>query len=307
MFKRKLVKLTLVILLGFVLLFAFRLIYSYTSKQTDRDQQYFDNFFDGFTQTRKNYASERFSYSKGGSDSKFADNPPATPQANVPAPGEYSVSQKYEKTATVQSKTQNFDDDSKKIKEEIKSFKGIIQYEQNTGNKGNRQLHLLIGVQPEQFDSFYLVVKAIGNLRSTDITKVDKTSEYKNLNAKKNSLESMRASLIALKSQSGKIDEYINLQNRILDIEEQLQDLGVSLGDFSEENEFCTVRFSLMEGRKPVPMSFLHRMKISFEWTVTYYLQCLGIVALATFSSFFFLVIVDKLKMFSGLLKKMNE
>lgn len=217
------------------------------------------------------------------------------------------MSQKYEKTATIKSKTQKFEEDDKKLNGEIKNFNGIIQYEQNSGGKGNRELHLLVGIQPEKFDSFYVAAKAIGNLRSTEITKVDKTSEYKNLNAKKTSLESMRESLIALKSQSGKIDEYINLQNRILDIEEQLQGLGVQLGDFSEENEFCTVRVSLLEGREPVPMSLMHRLKVAFEWTVTYYLQFLLIVALAVFSAFFLLLIIDKLKVLANILKKLNE
>ncbi|MDZ4844074.1 MAG: DUF4349 domain-containing protein [Chitinophagales bacterium] len=301
MFRKKLVKTSLIILLGFVLLFLFRLLYGYTSKHTDRDEEYFSDFFDGFDQTRKNYASEKYQY-------KAVEYAPQVSQiSNATQPKEFSVSQKYEKTATIKSKTQKFEEDDKKLNGEIKNFNGIIQYEQNSGGKGNRELHLLVGIQPEKFDSFYVAAKAIGNLRSTEITKVDKTSEYKNLNAKKTSLESMRESLIALKSQSGKIDEYINLQNRILDIEEQLQGLGVQLGDFSEENEFCTVRVSLLEGREPVPMSLMHRLKVAFEWTVTYYLQFLLIVALAVFSAFFLLLIIDKLKVLANILKKLNE
>lgn len=206
------------------------------------------------------------------------------------------MDQKYEKTATVSSKTENFQEDEKKIKGTIKSYNGIIQFEQNSGGKGNRELHLLIGIVPEKFDSFYVAVKKIGNLRATDIVKVDKTSEYKNLNARKASLEKIRESLIELKTQSGKIDEFINLQNRILEIEEQLQGLGVQLGDFSEENEFCTVRFSLTEGRPPVPISLLHRLKVSFEWTVMWYFWFVLIVGLGAMAGFFLVLLIDKLR-----------
>ncbi len=90
----------------------------------------------------------------------------------------------------------------------------------------------------------------IGSIKSKEITKIDKTNEFRNLNAKKASLETTRQSLIELKKQSGKIEEFVNLQNRILEIEQQLQDLGVLLGNFDEENEFCTVRFSLHETRE---------------------------------------------------------
>ena len=42
----------------------------------------------------------------------------------------------------------------------------------------------------------------------------------------------------------------MGLENRILEIEQQLQGLGVSLGNFDDENEFCTVHFSLLEGKE---------------------------------------------------------
>lgn len=304
-FRRRVWKATILILCGFVLLFLFRLVYSYTSGAADRGDgdAYISDFFDGFdaSQVKRNYASDSYRYKKEGGFEKSEPSVAAAP------PQEVSVDQKYEKTATVKTRSQNFDSDEKKIKTTIKSYNGIIQFEQNSGGKGSRELHLLIGIQPEKFDSFYLEVKKIGNLRATDIVKVDKTSEYKNLNAKRTSLEKIRESLIELKKQSGKIDEFINLQNRILEIEEQLQELGVQLGDFSEENEFCTVRFSLVEGRGPIPISLMHRLKVSFEWTLMYYTLFLVVVALSSFSAFFILLVIDKLKVLSNTIKKLNE
>ena len=51
----------------------------------------------------------------------------------------------------------------------------IIQFEQDLGKKGNREWHLSIGVQPEKFDSFYELIRSIGKLNSSEVTKVDKT------------------------------------------------------------------------------------------------------------------------------------
>ena len=59
--------------------------------------------------------------------------------------------QKFEKTASIKSKSSEFEADEKGIKEKTKAYNAVIQYEQNLGQKGNRQIHLLIGVNPEKF------------------------------------------------------------------------------------------------------------------------------------------------------------
>src|SRR5690606_7303982 len=144
--------------------------------------------------------------------------------------------QKFEKTASVKTKTSEFEQDEHLIKSKTKLYKAVIQYEQNLGQKGNRQIHLLIGVNPEMFDSFYLDIQKIGMIKATEITKVDKTNEYRQLNAKKISIEKTLQSLIELKSKGGQISDFIALNEKILETEEQLQNLGVELGNFDEVN-----------------------------------------------------------------------
>ena len=163
-------------------------------------------------------------------------------------------------------------------------------------------MHLSIGVPPAAFDSFVTKLKTIGKIQSVSIEKTDKTSDYKNLNAKRLSLETVRASLLELKKQSGKIEEFISLQDKILDIEQQLQDLGVQLGDFSAENEFCTVNFSLVEG-KFVSVSTMHRIKISLEWAIEFYLKFLAIVTFCFCSVCFLLSVVLKAREFATVQK----
>jgi hypothetical protein len=307
-FRRRVWKWTILLLSGFVLLFLFRLTYSYTAKGADRndDDAYISDYFSSFDEgsLKRNIASDSYRYKK--SKGEYSGKDMATQSAPLPAQ-EVSVDQKYEKTATVQARSQEFDKDEQQAKKTIRNFNGIVQYEQNTGNKGNRQMHLIIGIVPEKFDTFYAAVKKIGSLKATDVVKVDKTSEFKNLNAKRASLEKIRESLLELKRQSGRIDEFINLQNRILEIEGQLQDLGVQLGDFSEENEFCTVRFSLAEGKGPIPVSTIHRVKVSFEWAIIFYFWFLVIAMLAALTGFLIVLIIDRLGIITSAVKKLNE
>ena len=287
-FKKRLKKGILYLILLFVALFLFRLAYGYTVKVNEYEQA--DNFFQDIANTRFNYASKKY---------KIVGN------TNAPQ-GAVSVDQKYEKIATVNTKTSEFEKEKKNVTASIKKEEAIIQFEQNRGNKGNRKLQLLIGVQPDRFDNLYAELSKIGDVQTKEITKKDKTNEYKQLNAKKESLLKIRTSLIELKSKGGKIEEYINLENRILSIEEELQGLGVQLGNYDAENEFCTIKFSLAEGVKQ-EISLLHRIKVALEWTVSNYLQLLLILFFITGFVYLVLLILDKLNLFKSIIKKLQD
>jgi hypothetical protein len=208
----------------------------------------------------------------------------------------FAASQKYDKTATVKSKTSQFDSDVAGVKTLATSFAGVIQYEQNTGNKGSRELHLLIGIDPEKFDSFYVKVLAFGTVKSTDITKIDKTNEYRQLNAKKASLEKTLASLNELRERGGAITDFVALHDKIMEIESKMQELGVELGNFDAENEFCTIKFSLYEGATGKKISFISRFKIALEWTIKYYALLALALLLFTAGAYVLVLLIDKLR-----------
>ena len=268
----------------FALMFICRILYGYANPGNALNSQVVNlnissGSGDDYSISRKNYASEKI---------KEAPQAPDAP----PAAGQ---TQKYEKVASLRSKSTRFGEDEGKLKSTVKNFGAVVQFEQNTGNEGNRNLHLIIGVQPEKFDSFYLSMQAIGKIVSKSVTKTDKTNEYLQLNAKRISLEKIRNSLLELKNRGGEIAEYIGLENRILEIEEELQGLGVQLGDYDEENEFCTVRFSMYEGEE-VRIGLSQRIKVAFEWTVKFYTFLMLGLCFALGASYLFLRVVDSIK-----------
>lgn len=273
----------------FVVLFFFRLLYGYMATDNNSDNDYSDNFFSSIDNLRKNYASEKIVMKDVQVSSNIASN------------------QKFEKTASIKTKTSEFERDEKILKARIKSYNAVIQYEQNLGQKGNRQIHLLIGVNPVLFDSIYIDLQKIGVVKATEITKVDKTNEYRQLNAKKTSIEKTLQSLNDLKTKGGQITDFVALNDKILEIEARAQELGVELGNFDAENEFCTVKLSMYEGTTDKNISFIHRIKVAFEWAVKYF----SIIAVTVFISgltiFVLLLIVDKLKIISIVKNKVTE
>jgi len=275
----------------FLFLFVFRFIYGYVAINTHTGNDYSDNFFSSIGNLRKNYASEKIAM-KGG-DVQVASN--------------IASNQKYEKTASIKTKTSVFEKDEKLVKANSKSFNAVIQYEQSLGQKGSRQIHLLIGVNPNLFDSLYFELKKIGILKATEITKVDKTNEYRRLNAKKASIEKTLQSLNDLKSKGGQIADFVSLNDKILEIEEKAQELGVELGNFDSENEFCTIKLSMYEGATEKNISFIHRVKVTLEWTIKYFAIIAFTTLVLSLTIFVLILIVDKLKVINAINKKLNE
>lgn len=282
-FKSKLKRLILFLILGFIILFFFRLMYGYTTTPDDHSTE--NIFFQSIGDVKRNYASKEYKV-----------------RSNTAEISAIKVDQKYEKIAEINTKSTQFDQEEIQARRQIERYQALIQFEQKSGNQGYRKLNLLVGVPPENFDSLYNSLIIIGNIQAKQITKKDKTNEYKELNAKKASLEKIRASLLELKSKEGEIEEYMGLENRILEIEQELQGLGVSLGDFDAENEFCTVQFSLAEG-KVITISFSHRIKVALEWTVTIYLKIMVTLFFLTLFAYLSLLLVEKLKIFDKIFK----
>ena len=273
----------------FIALFVFRLIYGYaaTDKGTTEDDS--SDYFSSLGEVRKNYASEKFK------------------KMEVQAASTMVSNQKFEKTASIKTKSSEFEKEEKGIKAKTRDFNAVIQYEQNLGQKGQRQVHLLIGVNPILFDSFYVEMQKIGVVKATQITKVDKTNEYKQLNAKKTSLEKTLLSLQELKTKGGQIADYILLNDKILATEEQLQGLGVELGNFDAENEFCTVRLSLYEGATEKHISVLHRAKVAFEWAIKYTALLVFTLLGLSVTLLALLKIIDQLRLLQAIVTKLNE
>ncbi len=315
-FKQRLRRIILWFVAGFIVLFLLRLVYGYIATP-DGSEAVLEsgNYFGNVGNLRKNYASEQQSFSKsdfiiGGaasprSESKASAPPPPTKNLQIQA--ERASSQKYEKTASVRAVTSDFEKDEALLRTTTKKMSALIQYEQSLGNKGYRELHVVIGVNPMLFDSFYVAMQAIGRIKAKDISKVDKTNEYRQLNAKIVSLQKNLSSINELKSRAGQISDYIQLHDKILELERQMQELGVELGNFDAENEFCSVRFSLYEGAAAKEIGFAHRIKTAFEWTAQYYALLMFILCGIVATAFFALLIVEKLKILQAITKRLDN
>ncbi len=266
------------ILLGFVVFFLLRIAYGYIVYPDGESRVTQQMSSSGFELQRKNYASSKMAYKKGG----------------VSSQGTATIDQKYEKIGTLKNLTEAYKDDENKLYELIKAQQLMIQLEQKSGRAYGRQLNIALGVVPEKFDDIIKMLRDIGTLKHIQIDKKDKTNEYKKLEAKRISLQKARESLLELKKTQGSVGDMITLVNRLLDVENQIQALGVNLGEFDVQNEFCTVKFTLQEVGKAKSISFTHRITVALTWAVKYYLIVWLIMLFGLVTLWLLFVVVGK-------------
>jgi hypothetical protein len=176
---------------------------------------------------KANYASERIVVPQGG--------------------GQQSFDQKYERVADLRSRSSDFEADAKRMRDIAAGIRAVVQRENAYGLPGSRVLALVLGVVPESFDGAVESLRGVGKLQSITVSKSDRTADFKALEAKRLSLEKTRDGLKALRRAGAPLSDLVALETKILEIEGQVQELGVSLGDFSEANSFCTIEATIQE------------------------------------------------------------
>ena len=123
-FQKRLKNFILLLLLGFVVLFCFRLAYGYRSVPAQAIQQF--DVVNAMTSSSRNFASIKYEVKNAGGGQ-----------------GLIQVDQKYEKVAEISTQSSKFEEEEKQARQQIKQFEALIQFEQKQGNPGNRRLNLV--------------------------------------------------------------------------------------------------------------------------------------------------------------------
>lgn len=270
----------------FIALFLLRLGYGYVTQPNGEPlEQSYNGQFQGsydFELSRKNYAGQKGSGAT------------AMPSA---------VDQRYEKVATLGQRSDDFNADEARVREVARAAEALIQHEQSYGLSGRRQLQLALGVPPAGFDAAIEEIRAIGKPVSFQVNKIDKTNEYRALLAQQESLRKSRDNLLELKARDAELADLIQLESRILDLENQIQALGVSVGEFDSEFEFVTIKLTLTEV-PPASVRFIplaQRAKVALEWTILASLGIAGAFFFFALAAAIFVLVVQMARRVSAM------
>jgi len=162
---------------------------------------------------------------------------------------EINYDQKYEMISEIKSNSEDFDNDVNKVRQAISNLNGVVQMEYTSGLEKNndRALWISVGVTPSKFDLLVEDLKTIGNLTNFSVNKTDKTAEFNSYLAQRESLEKTLESYNVLKAQGGSIADLLILEEKIIQTEKEIIQMGVTLGLYDENQSMCTVDFTLGE------------------------------------------------------------
>ncbi len=198
----------------------------------------------------------------------------------------------YDKKAELVTGSADFDGDGAAIHSAIKDRGAIVFNEHNHGIAPERRLTLEIGVHPDKFDALLEWFRGIGHLDALDMQQQDRTGEFRRLHAQRQSLKKYLETVEKLRGiNNPSIDDTLKLEQKIQDVEKELQSLSVQLGDLLGKESFYHIQLTLYEYRPGSSYDRTYtlpqRLGYAFLWAVAWWFAAafaVGVLA-ATFMS----------------------
>jgi hypothetical protein len=191
--------------------------------------------------------------------------------------------QVYEKTAQLTSGTSSFSADEAWMRQVVATHKAVIFSERANGLTPDRVLALGIRVGPEHFDVLLDELTRVGQLASISVVQQDRTGDFRHLQAQRQSLQKHQEALLKLRGASKlSVEEALKLEQRLLEVEKEIQSVGVQLGDLlSKEpsyNLFITLQEYQPGGRHDPGFTFGKRLGNALVWALGWWVvAALGI------------------------------
>ncbi len=180
----------------------------------------------------------------------------------------------YTREARLGATTGRFDEALEAALGVIDAHNAQIRLEANEGIAPNRSFSVVVRAPVERFDDCLAALRGVGVEQTYSVTKEDKSEEARKRFAERDALRSHAESLGKLREAGGDVSDLIQLESKIRDVEQKIQALNVSLGEFVKEASYNNINYSLREDvlldidEKAFPISarFARAVAWSLKW-----------------------------------------
>lgn len=188
----------------------------------------------------------------------------------------------YERSGQLTLATRVFDDDEARIRSAVTVHQALVLDEQSSGLVRERRLVFALGIQPDRFDELMNQLRGIGHLESVSLQQRDRTGEFQRLRAQRQSLQKRNAAVLKLRETKNlSIDDTLRLEQRLHDIDKELQTVGVQIGDLLSKESLYHVYVTLAEydpGSRLDPTYIWPQLRYGFIWGLgRWFVLALGI------------------------------
>jgi hypothetical protein len=198
----------------------------------------------------------------------------------------------YEKNAHLSSATASFTNDEERARQAISEHKAVIFSESTSGITPQRSVSLGIRVHPDRFDSLLQELTGVGEITSIATQQRDRTEEFRRLHAQRRSLEKHHDAILKLQGAArASVEEALKLEQKILEIDKEIQSVGVQLGDLLDRepsyNLFLTLKEYQPGSRQDRSFTLARRLGSGLLWALGWWWMAVLSLALvvAVFAS----------------------
>ena len=177
--------------------------------------------------------------------------------------------------------TQSVDD----IREKIKTYKGVIESEQESDDdyqwyydghvktNGTKRLYLTVRIPSESYESFVKDMESIGKVRNKTQNVQNISRQYHSAETRIEALQIEQKRLLEMLEKAEEIEDMIFIEERLTNVEYELNDYKTSLEDMDLDVRYSTVNISLNEvmlytREAPRTVTFLQRIKNAFSGSI---------------------------------------
>ena len=154
----------------------------------------------------------------------------------------------FEKVAHLATGTAAFDDDEAAVRSALAAHRAAVFNENNSGIAPGRRLTLEVGAPPDQIDALVGRLRQVGRLESVSVQQHDRTGEFRRLHAQRQSLKKYLEAVLKLRAgKKSSVEEELKLEQRIQEVEKELQALEVQFGDLLGKEPYYHVYLTLSE------------------------------------------------------------
>ncbi len=250
------------------------------------------------------YESASYDYVEGDAENANGDK-----TADIDQP-KAQDGQKIIYTADLRLQSLEYDVASASIHDKIKAAGGFIESENesdsnynwytnntNSGNSaGTRKLFISARIPTEQFDSFLNSLEGDGKVMSRNVEAQNISQVYADTKTYEEALEKEQKRLLEMMDKAETIDEMIRVEERLSEVERQLNQYKTQLATMDKRVAYSTVNISLEEVKRYSTevheISFGEALRQAFGEGIESFKEFCQYVAIFVARYFFFLILL---------------
>ncbi len=158
------------------------------------------------------------------------------------------------RNASVDLETTDFEKSLEAVRKGARDAGGYVESSSLYTPNGDRSAELTLRIPAEKYSAFLSVLGETGSVTRTEESTEDVTTQHIDVTARLKSLKAQEERLLALLEESGTLEELIALQDRLSDVQYQIESYTAQLEALDDRIDYATVRVWIEEVRRYTPI-----------------------------------------------------